>query len=763
MAPQYWATIFLGAFLLFAVQLVLGKYLLPWFGGTPAMWTTCMFFFQTLLLAGYAYAHGVTHSSFSSRIQAVVHSTFLLLSLSLLCWLAIVWHSPLTPDVSWRPQGSDHPVLHLILLLSASAGLPFFVLSSTGPLLQSWFTKTHPGQSPYRLYALSNLGSLLALLSYPFVIEPWLSLRMQAYLWSGTFLCYVLLCGYCALQLASKTAITSNQSETTSEFGANPGTRKQILWIALAACPSVMFLATTNRLCEDVGTVPFLWVLPLSLYLLSLIICFDKAKWYSRRIFHPVFVIAIFLVCLVINGWGLTNIRLLIAVYSFTLFICCMVCHGELARSKPGSGYLTSFYMMVSLGGAIGGVFVALIVPHIFKDFWEYHLGLWMSVLLLFLVLFQDKSSWLYSRFGLPAVSIAAALLPGVTLFATEGTRDIGKLFPVVPLVIALYILNRWGEKGANTARDRAIPMFCVTALAVLGSTLLFVSWRQVKGLAWSSRNFYGVLTVEDESNLDHPESQAFSLRHGHVSHGFQFRTLSKRKLPTAYYGLASGVGRALIGLRHASSQSADPVINLRIGVVGLGVGTLSAYGIAGDYIRFYEINPEVIRIANDTRYFTYLADCRARLDVIAGDARIAMERELEQEQSQQFDLLAIDAFSGDAIPLHLLTEEAFQIYLQEIKRPGGILAINITNAYLNFEPVLWRVAQRFGLSYALLHTSGDNYITGYSDWVFLSFNKRFIDSLQTQTEAASNNVHRSTRISLWTDDYSNLFQVLKP
>jgi hypothetical protein len=759
----YWLSIFLGAFLLFAVQLVLGKYFLPWFGGTPAMWTTCMFFFQTLLLAGYAYAHGLA-SRLSARAQSIAHSTVLLLSLLLLGWRAVVWRSPLTPDIGWRPYSSDHPVWHLIVLLLASAGLPYFVLSSTGPLLQSWFTKTHPGRSPYRLYALSNLGSLLALVCYPFVIEPWLSLRMQAHLWSWGFLAYALLCGYCAAQLASSKTVNTPGPEAASEernetgVTGRPGIRSHILWLALAACASLMFLATTNQICQDIAVVPFLWVLPLSLYLLSFIICFDQSKWYSRGVFHPAFAIAVFLVCLVLNGWGLASIRLQIAVYSFTLFVCCMVCHGELARSKPVSRYLTSFYLMVALGGATGGVFVALIAPRLFNALWEYQLGLWGSALLLFLVLSRDRSSWLQSsRFGLPALAVAVALLPGVTTIATVGKTGLGKFFPVLPLLIAVYALTRWGEKGENKARNRAVPIYCAATLLVLGGTLSFVAWANARGASWSSRNFYGVLTVR-ELNANYPESQVYSLHHGRIAHGFQFRAQAKRRLPTSYFGITSGVGRALTGLRFARSQPADPA-NLRIGVVGLGVGTLAAYGNAGDYIRFYEINPQVIRIANDDRYFTYLKDCPARLDVITGDARISMERELERKQPQQFDLLAIDAFSGDAIPIHLLTEEAFQIYLKEIK-PEGIIAVHITNTYFDLQPPLVRIAEYFGLKFAYLHTIGDNKITMYSDWVLLSRDEKFIDSLFTPGEATNNAGNGA--VSLWTDDYSNLFQILR-
>jgi hypothetical protein len=759
----YWFSIFLGAFLLFAVQLVLGKYFLPWFGGSAALWTTCMFLFQLLLLAGYAYAHALVNW-FEPRVQSLVHSAFLVSALLLLTFLALKWHSPLMPPISWRPPSNDHPIRSIIALLCLSAGLPYFVLSATGPLLQSWFTRTHPGRTPYRLYALSNLGSLLALFSYPFLVEPWLSLRTQARLWFLGFLAYAVVCGYCARQVgrSKQTQNLSLHPADTETAHAQPvgmekpSTGSYILWLSLAACASVMFLATTNQICQDVSVVPFLWVLPLSLYLLSFIICFDAAKWYSRAVFHPAFAAGVFFACFVLDGWAIQRILVVVAVYSFTLFAGCMVCHGELARSKPNSRYLTSFYLMIALGGAIGGVWVALIVPHLFPAFWEYQLGLWSSSLLLFVTLARDKSSWLYcSRWGLPVVAVLAALLPGCTSLA-HGEKSLGMLFPILPLLIAVYLVGRRGQEGLDRTRARAAPFYCVAALLVLG-TVLFVGARaQVRGSALLSRNFYGVLAVR-EINQNHPDGRAFSLFHGRIIHGYQFTSEAQRNLPTGYYGATSGVGRALVALQTQSLRSAHPQ-NIRIGVVGLGIGTLAAYGKPSDYIRFYEINPEVTRIAKDDKYFTYLENCAAKLDVVAGDARLSMESELNRDQAQHFDLLAIDAFSGDAIPIHLLTEEAFQIYLKEIQ-PEGIIAVHITNTYFDLRPPLVRIAEHFGLALADLHTPGDGNLTTYSHWVLLSRDEKVIDSLSTP-EGANNAANGVT--SLWTDDYSNLFRALR-
>jgi hypothetical protein len=598
----YLVSIFLGAFLLFSVQLLLGKFFLPWFGGTPAMWTTCMFFFQVLLLGGYAYAHALTNW-FGPRTQALLHSVLLVAALALLVFLAILWRSPLTPSLDWRPHGSERPVWHLIMLLAVSACLPYFALSSTGPLLQSWFTRMHPGRSPYRLYSLSNLGSLLGLLSYPFLVEPWIPLRKQTRLWVFGFIAYAAVCGYCAMRTRS---IAAKLPPSAGDLArVKPSLRMLLLWLGLAGCASLMFLATTNQICQDVAVVPFLWVLPLSLYLLSFILCFDHSRWYSRAVFHPALVIAIFLASFLLGNWGVKSLLLQIAAYSFTLFVVCMVCHGELARSKPRSRYLTLFYLMVSLGGALGGVLVALIFPHVFRGFWEYHLALWASVALLFAVLEREKTSWLYcNRFGLPVIAVVTALLPGAVLLAMVGRKSLGSLFPVLLVLIAVYFLTQGSKQGFDQARARAAPIYCVMALLILGTVLLYFATNQVRGSVVSARNFYGVLTVREVGH-DSPEERAYTLFDGRINHGFQFVSQARRDVPTGYYGVTSGVGLALTAL-HVGAGGEIPQ-DLRIGIVGLGAGTLAAYGRSGDYIRFYEINPEVTRIAQGP----YFSTCR--------------------------------------------------------------------------------------------------------------------------------------------------------
>ncbi len=765
---HYRLSIFLGAFLLFAVQLLLAKYFLPWFGGAPAVWTTCMLFFQTLLLAGYAYAHGLANW-FSSRAQSVLHFCLLLASVVLLICLAILWPSPLTPGAGWKPQGAEQPIGRLLVLLAVSSGLPYFVLSTTGPLLQAWLGRTHPSESPYRLYAVSNLGSFVALLSYPFLVEPWLTLNTQARLWSLGFLAYAIGCGYCAVQAGREKARNGvwlrceGDREAGREAPADPkkpGLGSYALWLSLAACGSIMFLASTNQICQDIAVVPFLWTLPLSLYLLSFVICFEKPGWYSRGVFHPAFGLALCAVSYVLHGGAVSSIIIQIAANSFALFTACMVCNGELYRSKASPRFLTSFYLTVAVGGALGGVFVALIAPHLFKFFWEYLLGLWGTALLMFIILMRDKASWLYcSRFGIAALAVVAAFLPACTALASPHKINLSDSTPFVAVLIAAILLARRSHAGFDASRARAVPLYSGASLIILGAVFFFIARNQVHNSKLVLRNFYGVLTVR-EQKAGQPDLRAYELVHGRVVHGFQFRAEAKRRLPTGYYGITGGAGVALLQLRHDAAGSADNG-GLRIGVIGLGVGTLAAYGRRGDYLRFYEINPQVVRIAQDPRFFTYLRDCPAKLDVVLGDARLSMEAELRRKQPQQFDLLAIDAFTGDAIPVHLLAQEAFRLYLDEIRRPNGVLAVHITNFYVDLCPPLMAVAEHFGLRYLLIHTSGDGKLVHESTWVLLSRDWKILDHLASSEHGFANQAPRPA-VRLWTDDYSSLFQVLR-
>jgi spermidine synthase len=764
LTAQYGVTVFLGAFLLFLVEPLLAKYFLPWFGGAAAVWTTCMLFFQLLLLAGYAYAHGLV-SKVNPQYQAVLHCSILLASLILLVCLALTWPSPLTPGANWKPSGDAQPIIRLLVLLSVSIGLPYFVLASTGPLLQSWFSRTPARESTYRLYALSNLASFLALLSYPFLLEPWLPLKMQAHFWSLAFVAYALVCGYCAIRARRRSepepSANGEDEQITEAVGHpdKPGPAQYALWLILAACGSTMFLASTNQICQNIAIVPLLWIVPLSLYLLSFVICFEKPKWYVRGPYHLAFALCLFAACYVLSGGAVQSIVVQVAVYSCTLFVACMICHGELYRKKPAPRFLTSFYLMVAAGGAIGGIFVAVLAPYAFRFSWEYELGLWATVVLMFIVLLRDRRSWLYSsRFGMSALVMAAVILP-LSPAAAAGVLKASNLPVLIVVLIAAILLADKRSEPVDLARARAAWLYCGICIVIVGTVLTLIARSELRSAVLLARNFYGVLAVRDESAHD-PEWERYKLVHGRVPHGWQFRAADKRDLPTSYYGTDSGIGQALIELRQRQAQSGE-ARGLRIGVIGLGIGTLAAYGRAEDYFRFYEINPNVVRIAENPRYFTYLQDCRSRKAVVLGDARLSMENELRRNNSQQFDLLVIDAFSGDAIPVHLLTKEAFAIYLQQIREPNGVIAVHISNTYLDLRPVIEGVAQRFGLGSVAIHDYGDGVTTVESLWMVLSRDRELLNSLSGRQPTASQR-RRIRKPVLWTDEYSNLFYILR-
>jgi protein-L-isoaspartate O-methyltransferase len=677
--------IFLSAFLLFQIQPLIGKFILPWFGGSPSVWTTCMLFFQAALFCGYAYAHLLNRWLVPTR-QAIIHGALLVLALCLL---------HVAPDSSLKPVGADSPVSRILLLLAKTVGLPYFALSATGPLLQAWFSRVYPKRSPYRLYALSNTGSLLALVSYPFVFEPAFAAQTQARLWSWSFAVFVLVCALVAL---SVTRLASDRDEPVSAASAQESERERLTWprrlrwVGLAACASLMLLAGTNHICTDVAVIPFLWVVPLALYLLSFIVTFDHGSWYRPRAYASATLALVLAVgCLdpLQDLLGELHLRIgfgaSLALYFSALFSICMTCHGELARSRPAPAHLTEFYLLISAGGALGGCFVSLLAPLLFSSFLEWTLGLCASLLLSFSVLYQGVA---------------------------PRSRTV-----------------KWGLAGVATTLVGAIAL----SQADTGDDTLLEA----------ARNFYGVVAVYD---VDPGEpAHHLSLTHGIVVHGRQFVAPEKRSQPIAYYSEAAGVGRAIRLLQSRPE--------LRIGAVGLGVGTLAAYARAHDSIRFYEINPNVERLAK--RYFSFLHDSRGQIETLIGDARLSLER----EAARNFDLLVLDAFSGDAVPAHLVTREAFAVYLRHL-RPDGILAVNITNRQLDLAPVILGVAAHYGLKPVRVYTEGDEERLLYrADWMLLARSEELHDAIAPAPPPAEA-VVRAPR--MWTDHYSDLFGILR-
>ncbi|MGD0118577.1 MAG: ferrichrome ABC transporter permease [Candidatus Binatus sp.] len=760
----YAITIFTGAFLLFQVEPLLARYILPWFGGTSAVWITCMLFFQLLLVAGYAYSHLVV-TRLRARRQAIVHVAIVSACVLLMAMLALIWQSPITPGPNWKPLNPDFPVARIFILLIVSIGLPFFALSTTGPLLQAWFARSHEGASPYRLYALSNVGSLLALVTYPFVVEPALSLKAQAIVWSVLFIGFavgVVLCARSVSHIQLSDAIATDAAEVEDWRFSIPTRSTRVLWVAFATIASVMLLATTNQLCQQVAPVPFLWVLPLSLYLLSFVICFDNQRWYRRDIFHPALGVTTFAALVVLCSPDPSIIAQVVS-YLALLFTVCMVCHGELVRLKPPERYLTSFYLMVAIGGALGGIFVVAIAPWIFTGYWEFHLAIWASILMLVIVLMRDPDSWIHERRPVVAMALlsGAIVLPEL-IGASYTVAAIHRVAPhLVPGFIAVGLMAAVAfQKNSHLARrwPGSIVQACtVLGLLVVGGVLIVNIEGNRANTVIASRNFYGTLAVYSVDSQN-AEGHYYMLRHGQIIHGEQYSAADKRDLPTTYYGPDSGIG--LVMRNHPRRFVADSRDRaLRVGAIGLGVGTIAAYGEPGDYIRFYEINPAVIKIAADENsYFSYLRDSRAKVDVVPGDARLSMERELANGNAQGFDVLVLDAFAGDAIPVHLLTIEAFAIYLRELNA-DGVIAIHVTNRYLDLQPVIREVALHFGLTAARVHQSGGSLVKP-SDWIILARNNAVLDRPELTSKLQP--LDSGKRVRLWTDDYSNLFQILR-
>ncbi len=666
----YACTIFLSAFLLFQVQPMIAKMILPWFGGTAAVWTVCMLFFQVVLLAGYGYA-AWSIRNLTPRMQSIVHVSLLALSAALL---------PIAPNPAWKPTGGDDPTFRILALLLVCIGLPYFLLSTTGPLLQAWYARR--GAIPYRLFALSNFGSMLALLTYPALVEPYFTSRAQAGGWSAIYGVFVVLCG--------AVAIRDGVGRKAEPVRVSTKIRIPVLWVALPACASALLLAVTTHLSQNVAPIPFLWVAPLTLYLLSFIICFERESWYSRGRFMRPLAVALGGMCFSLaREYENASILVMIPLFSIGLFLACMVCHGEMVRLRPAPEHLTSFYLMCSLGGALGGVFVGLIAPRAFHTYLELPIAMTACAVLVLIVLWRDPSTELYH---------------GGNAFA-------------------------WAV--------------LVTLTLGLAGSLAYEEWQVEHEARLLVRNFYGGLRVTDSGEGE--EAQRV-LNHGTINHGAQFLDPARRKWPITYYGKKSGVALAIFDSGRDGPQ--------RVGVVGLGTGTLAAYGRAGDAYRYYEINPLVVQIANTE--FTYLKDSAAKVDIAMGDARISLERESERH----FDVIAIDAFSGDSIPIHLLTKEAFAQYFRHTKREGAV-AVHVSNKWLDLVPVVRQAANDAGKSAVLVDTDDedDEGVFG-ATWVVLVDPGELYKKPSLKVNGTL--LGKSKDFRAWTDEYSNLFRILK-
>ncbi len=677
-------SVFLGSLLLFQIQPMIGKMILPWFGGGASVWTVCMLFFQCMLLAGYSYAY-LLNKRFTLPRQVALHSLLLLLSLFFL---------PVVPIESLLSQTDTLPTWRILLVLLSSVGLPYFLLAANGPLVQAWLVTVRSDTAIYRFFALSNLGSLLGLLTYPILVEPWLGLRAQSALWSAAYLLFMTACLGCGLWLVRR----SLPAISPSACPKSPvSVSRRLIWLLLSACPVIVLLATTNRMTQDLAPIPLLWVLPLSLYLISLIISFEHQRWYDRRFWLPLFCLG-----LVGAGWlqyqGIyTDIRLQLSLYLLVLFLIAMVSHGELYRLRPQTIRLTQFYLYVSLGGALGGIFVSLIAPHIFSDFWEYPLGL---------------------------------VLAGLSLFLVR-------------------LIEEHGHSRASSPSDRALTYALGIGVVVLAIALVPLAVGENRLLV-KSRNFYGVVSIRESDQGS--ANWHRDMWYGAVRQGGQMMSPILRQHPTTYFGPNSGAGIAL-RLHPARGEKAG----IRIGAVGLGVGTLASYAMPHDQIRFYEINPQVLGYAKE--YFSYLNQCPAELEVVLGDARLSLAKEAASDPGARYDVLLIDAFISDAIPVHLLTREAMELYWQRLET-NGILAVHVTALHADFSPVVRDLAHAAGKTVLRVEDPGKERAVSPSVWILITSNSRFLALPELQRFRSLQ--PKPLTHSLWTDDHTNLLPYLK-
>ena len=746
-------TILLSSFLLFLVQPILAKQILPWFGGSAGVWTICLVFFQLVLLLGYTYAHCLTRRRVGSR-QFLIHILLLLISCLTL---------PIIPGSFWKHGHGTAPALQILGLLATTVGLPYFLLASTAPLLQRWLSGA-PGsptleRSIYRLFALSNSGSLVGLLSYPFAIEPFATVHSQAWVWSCAYALFVT----CSISYAwrrrrlPELQHAARAGETAPE--APPSLGRYAYWIGCAALGSTLLLSVTNQITQNVASIPLLWIVPLSTYLLSFVICFEGRSgrgWYERRFWMTPAMLATGAM-----AWALfadqanPSIYVALPVFTVGLFLGCVVCHGELARSKPNPDYLTHFYLSLATGGALGGLLVGLVAPQVFKGYWEMPLAV-VGLAVLGVYCCSEEIRWR------PRTSWTVNFI-----FASLATALILLLLGGLPSALDSYTLMwakivkgdaRWGCAALLALCALLLQRYRLSRAVALTALLCALSFdwsyyhRLSTGTEFAARNFYGTLRVIESSyNAGHIRR----LKHGVILHGSQVMEPPQREMPTTYYGESSGIGRTIL----SEHRTVGP---LRIGSIGLGAGTLAAYGRPGDLFRVYELNPAVLDIAENQ--FTYLKDSKAQVEPVLGDARLSLEFEIEHgafdRPEWRFDVLSLDAFSGDAIPVHLLTAEAFATYAR-VTKPDGVIAFHLSNRYLDLPPVVEQIARDAGFHAVLVaDRPSASDLTAASDWVLVTRSTTFLR--QPDIAAHSTPIVPRSGLPVWTDQFTNLFQILK-
>ena len=740
--------------------------ILPLLGGSPAVWSTCMVFFQAALLAGYAYAHATTAWLGPAR-QARLHLAVLALPLAVL---------PLRVNPGLLRGGEASPIVDVLVLLSTSVGLPFLVVSATAPMLQRWFTQTgHPAaRDPYFLYAASNLGSMLALLGYPTIEEPRLALRegwlAQTWLWSAGYVLLAALVVACAVPLWRRAGArppaeaAADATLSAAAESADLGWARRAYWVALAFVPSSLLLGATAYVTTDIAAIPLLWVLPLALYLLTFIVAFGRWPAGAHRavlaLTPPAVLVWIFLA---VSGLRL-RLWLLVVMHLVLLLWVALACHGELARDRPPPRHLTEFYLWLSVGGVLGGLFNALVAPVLFSSLAEYPLVMAAALVLLA----ARRAAPIRAAAGLAVdVALGAAVAVLALLLyskAVNVSMDVGMLVRglrlparvsewLYPMESTLTKVVRYGPPlAAALLLRRRVPAL---GLALAGVLLVstHADWVD-EDRVYQARSFFGVLRV---SNDDEPRGYV-ELRHGTTLHGRQSRNPTRRGDPISYYHREGPVGQLFADLqaRHLS---------LRVAVIGLGTGAIAAYARPGDVMTYYEIDRLVRDIAIDQGHFTYVPDARARgatIQVEMGDARVRLDQVRRERPAERYDVILVDAFSSDAIPVHLLTREALRLYL-DMLAPGGIVAMHISNRHLRLEPVVARLAWDAALPGRLLqHDEAESEGADRSTWVLLSLSGAALQGLAADPRWKETPLEVEPEVDVWTDDKHDLLSVLK-
>ena len=715
-----------------------------------------MLFFQVILVLGYSYSHFISQQLVPRR-QWIIHTSLLIIAA--LCL-------PIKPDDSWMPIDGSAPTLSILLLLVACIGAPFFILSSTSPLIQSWQSRTHPNKSPYRLFALSNAGSLLALISYPFLIEPVFSLSNQSSIWSAGFVLFAILMamlGYKYQQLSPAV----NQRSFNDEHKP-PAASKNVtaLWLTLPILASISLLATTNLMTNEVGAVPFLWILPLCLYLISFIICFEHSRWYLRKLYFPLLLISTVLSCFVLEAGNSAPITFQVIAYSMVCFSASMCCHGELSLIKPTQQHLTKFYLLVAVGGALGGVFVAVISPKIFPSIYEYQLSL-ILILVIYLASLANQHFANIDRSEAPKyVRSKFILLLMITGSAASGIyvaivspeilvpyyRFQGRLmFFCIPLLLAWIVFQSGARSLATIAKSslQVFPLHLVFGLVTLSIVISSIDRQLLKAsTVMQDRNEYGILTVTNFEKIR-------TLTNGRTLHGSQSNDLSAPLTPTAYYSASSGLGKSIEFLHSPENIAQNK--NVKMAAIGLGVGTVCAWLEESDTIHFYEINPLVLDVAETN--FSYLDQCKGTYEVTLGDARLQLQYLAKSKDKVVYDLIIADAFSSDSIPMHLLTIEAFEIYKSSLAE-NGILAIHTSNRFMRLENLVKRMAQEIGMEALLVIDKQDRRaVATSSSWVLVTKNEAFLKQIPEKVLNGQWPDERFT--AYWTDDFSSIISVI--